>query len=260
MSPLRCARLMALLAPAWLAMPALALAQDDALAESSSGEEIDAYRETAQRFTSRMREFEEEARDIIRSREQEDKAQLRGSYEALLEELGEDEQRLRETAISKFEGFLSRYPSSSESPSIMIRLAELYYEDAESDYMLAQSEYDRYYETLDSDSSFEDIPEEPLRDFSKSIALYRDIIDNHPDYQYLDGAYYMLGFCLSDGNAEQFDQEAGLSSFLSLVERFPASEFASSAHLNIGEYYFEESRLDDAIHNYERAEIGRAHV
>ena len=119
MSPRRATRLLALLAPAWL-MSAVAFAQDDgntasstSTLEAASAEEIDAYRDTATRFTSRMREFEEEARDIIQSREQEDKAKLRSSYEALLEELGEDERRLRETAISKFEGFLTRYPDLS---------------------------------------------------------------------------------------------------------------------------------------------------
>lgn len=254
MSPLRSIRLLAFLALS----TSPALAQDDstggdAVAESASEEEIDAYRETAQRFTSRMTEFEEEARDIIRSREQEDKAKLRGSYEALLDELGEDERRLRETAISKFEGFLARYPDSTESPSIMIRLAELHFEQAESAYMLAQKEYDRYYETLDEDSDFSEMPEEPLRDYSKSIRLYRNIIANHPEYRYIDGAYYMLGFCLSDGNAKQFDSDGGLEAFLSLVERFPESEFASSAHLNIGEFYFEDNALDEAIHHYERA-------
>ena len=288
MLSLRSARLIALLAPTWL-LSATALAQEGdspwgetaeptedaatepaevstpapapppatdpmaAVAASLPDGEIDAYRDTAQRFTSRMREFEQEARDIIQTREQEDKAQLRGSYEALLDELGEDERRLRETAISKFEGFLVRYPDSSESPSVMIRLAELYFENAETDYMLAQVEYDRYYDALDSESSFEDFPEEPLKDFSKSIALYENIIENHDEYRYIDGAYYMLGFCKSEGSAEQFDQEEGLASFLSLVERFPDSEFASSAHLNIGEFYFEENDLDQAIYHYERA-------
>jgi TolA-binding protein len=246
--------LFALLAPVWLPTAAFAQELSDApVVVEASDADVDDYRETAARFTSRMREFEEEARDIISNREQDDKAKLRSSYDAILEELGEDERRLRDTAISKFEGFLGRYPDSSESPSVMIRLAELYFENAESEYMLAQSEYDRYYDTLSSDSSFEDLPEEPLRDFGKSIALYQKIIADHPEYRYIDGAYYMLGFCLSDGNASQFDYDAGLGAFTSLVERFPSSAFASSAHLNIGEYYFEENSLDEAIYHYDRA-------
>lgn len=262
MSPRRVTCLLALLAPAWiLSLPALA--QEDGSTDAGSGdavvaasdEEIEAFRDTATRFTNRMREFEGEALDIIRSREQEDKERLRSSYDAILETLGDDERRLRETAISKFEGFLQQYPDSSESPSVMIRLAELYFENAESDFMLAQAEFDQYYETLDENSNFEDLPEEPMRDFSKSIALYERIIGNHQDYRYIDGAYYMLGFCLSDGNAEQYNQQDALTAFLTLVEQYPDSEFASRAHLNVGEYFFEENSLDEAIFHYERAMV-----
>ena len=256
-APRRGLRLLALLC---LTSPAVVFAQDsssgagegDGTAQTAEDAELTAFRETATRFTSRMREFEEEARSIIDRREQEDKGQLWESYNALLQELGDDERRLRETAVSKFEAFLRRYPDSPESASIMFRLAELHFEKSEEDWFLADKEYNRYMESLDASSDFDNIPDVPRKDYSRSVALYRQIIEGHKDYKYIDGAYYMLGFCLADTNAEQFNDVASLGYYQTLVDEYPTSQFASAAHLRIGEYYFEENDIDIAIPHYEK--------
>ena len=258
--------LLALLtAGALLGAPSPSLAQDssegdgeaaaagggDAVVQSATEAELSAFRDTASRFTSRMREFEEEAKSIIDRREEQDKGALWESYNALLQELGEDERRLRDTAVSKFEGFLRRYPDSPESASIMFRLAELYFEKSEQDWFLADQEYSRVMDSLDADSDFDNLPEAPRKDYARSVALYKGIIDGHEEYKYIDGAYYMLGYCLSDPNSEQYDEVASLQYYQALIDNHGDSQFASAAHLRIGEYYFEYNDIDKAIPHYE---------
>jgi tetratricopeptide (TPR) repeat protein len=250
---------------ALLLVPALATAQqpgeggeegDSASVAVESGSEhpaeLEAFRQTASRYNERMREFESEARSIIASREARDKEQLRASYDALLTDLGEDEYRLRETAVARFEGFLRKYDDAPESASIMFRLAELYFEKSEEDYILADREYERVSNELMEAGDFDSIPAVPRKDFARSIALYDRILAQHPDYRYSDGTHYMLGYLYADTNSSQNSPETALSHFESLVTQYPDSQFASAAHLNIGEYYFEENNLDAAIAHYEK--------
>jgi tetratricopeptide (TPR) repeat protein len=250
---------------AMLLVPAVATAQQPG-EEGSEGDiasvvvesgaehpqELDSFRQTATRYNERMREFESEARSIIDSREERDKAQLRSSYDALLTELGEDEYRLRETAVARFEGFLNKYEDAPESASIMFRLAELYFEKSEEDFILADREFEKISNELMDAGDYDAIPAVPSKDFARSIALYNEILSKHPDYRFSDGTHYMLGYLYADTNAAQNSPETALSHFESLVQGYPQSQFASAAHLNIGEYYFEENQLDSAIEHYEQ--------
>ena len=249
-------RLMALLAPLMMAaQPADEGAESTAqviVVEQGDAEELATFQETASRYTTRMREFEEEARSIIRSREEQDKTQLWDGYSALLNDLGEDERRLRETAVSKFESFLSKYPDSPESASIKFRLAELHYEKSTEDWELADEEYNRIMDSLGDDIDYANLPEVPAKDFSRSIRLYQDIIREHPDYRYTDGAYYMLGYVYNDQTAAQHDEARALEFYEGLISNFPDSQFASVAHLDIGEHYFDYNQLEEAIPHYEK--------
>ncbi|MEL6347964.1 MAG: tetratricopeptide repeat protein [Myxococcota bacterium] len=234
-----------------------ALAQDGSSAgsasatESATADEIESFKATAGRFTNRMREFEDDAREIIQRREEQDKTQLWDSYNALLTELNEDERRLRETAVSRFEAFLTKYPSSPESASIKFRLAELEFEKSEEDWYIADQEYNRFMDTLDPETDFDSIPDVPKKDYSRSMTLYESIVDEHRDYEFIDGAYYMLGYCTSDPNAAQYDENASLGFFQQLIDTAPDSQFASAAHLRIGEYYFDYNQIDQAIPHYQ---------
>lgn len=211
----------------------------------------ESYLGTADRFTARMTEFEEDARSWVRFRESEERAALDQNYTALIDELDEDDRALRATAARRFEAFLDKYPNADHSAHVMFRLAELYFEDAEEDYLVADAEFQRAMDDIDAMASGE-FPEEPKKDYRRSARLYRRIIENHPDYEYVDGCYYMLGFVQSQQASTLFDEAAGLQSFRELVERFPKSQFAAYAHLRIGEYYFDENNLTAAIPEYEK--------
>ena len=248
---LRTAGLLAL-----LLAPSLAAAQevvaDAGVTDAREDKEVvDEYRATVERFSDRMGEFEAEAKAWVRFREGEERASLEENYGAVIEDLDEDDRALRATAARRFESFLDKYPNASHSAHVMFRLAELYFEDAEEDYIVADAEFRRVMDAT-SDADFENLPEQPQKDYRRSARLYRRIIEQHPSYEYIDGCYYMLGYVLSHPSSALFNEEKGLGAFQSLVSAYPESQFAAYAHLRIGEYYFDYNNLEAAIPHYRR--------
>lgn len=246
--------LLTLLLPLALSLPAAAQTPWEGGAAQATGPdpaEMAAFEETLGRFSARMGEFRDEARAIVDRREQEERAQLDRGYSAIIGELETDDLALRATAMKKFEAFLDKYPNTRHSPHVMFRLAELYFEQTEEDWFVADDEYRRMMDTL-TDEELDFAPEEPKKDYAGSVALYRRILRDYPDYEYLDGCWYMLGYILSEPIAEQYNEEEGLAQFQALVDNRPESEFAAVAHLRIGEYHFDYNDFDLAVVHYER--------
>ena len=248
---LRTAGLLALLLAPSLAAAQEAVADAGVVDARGDKEVVDEYRSTVARFSDRMGEFEDDAAAWVRFREGEERASLEENYGAVIEDLDEDDRALRATAARRFEAFLDKYPNASHSAHVMFRLAELYFEDAEEDYLVADAEFRRVMDAT-SDADFENLPEQAQKDYRRSARLYRRILEQHPEYEYIDGCYYMLGYVLSHPASALYDEEKGLGAFQDLVSAFPESQFAAYAHLRIGEYYFDYNNLEAAIPHYRR--------
>lgn len=212
--------------------------------------ELAAFKETVERYTDRMESFSDDARAVIVEAETSERARIDEVYGAQIAELDQRHEDLRGEAIARFESFLRKYPDSESSAHAMFRLGDLYYEKTENDFLVETEEYERLMAGFDFDTATE-VPESPLKDYSRSIALYNRIIADHPDYEYVDGAYYMLGFCLARDLSAQYDEEESRQVFQALVDRYPESQFAVAAHLRLGEYYFDYNQIDEAIPHYE---------
>ncbi|MCB9779141.1 MAG: tetratricopeptide repeat protein [Alphaproteobacteria bacterium] len=263
----RSLRLLALLALA--GSPTLALAQDEpttgataqadtddsGLPPSVDADEWAAFNATRGRYEARMSSFEDDARAYAAELAQQERERLTSGYDEAIAELESQQDALRVEAIDRFEAFLRKYPNSEHSAHAMFRLGDLYYERTEAEYLVAQDEYERVMADFDFETATE-FPEAPMKDYSKSIALYERIIAQHPDYRYADGAYYMLGFCLARDQSLQFDEVRSHETFTQLVEKHPDSQFAAAAHLRLGEYYFDyatnEAEIAMAIPHYEK--------
>jgi len=215
-------------------------------------EELAAFEDTASRFSSRMNEFRDEARAMVHRREAEERSQLNKSYDAVLGQLTDDDDALRATAIRRFEAFLARYPEATHSAHVMFRLSELYFEKSEEDFQLADIAFQDALEKLDEGGDLEEIPEEPLKDYAPSIGLHGQIIDRFPEYEYLAGSYYMMGYMLREPSSAQYDEEGAQEWFRRIVGEFPDSEFAPRAHLRLGDYHFDYNELDASIPHYQR--------
>ncbi len=217
---------------------------------AASASDMADFDDTLKRYEDRLESFDQDVKDLVVEAEAEERARVDELYGTRLTDLDRDQDELRAAAIGQLEGFLSKYPSSRNSAHAMFRLGDLYYEKTEADFLLDSAEYERMMADFDFDSA-DVIPEAPQKDYRRSVGLYRRIIAEHPEYQYIDGAYYMLGFCLARDGAVQFDEEESRDVFQGLVDHFPNSQFAAAAHLRLGEYYFDYNQVDEAIPHYQ---------
>jgi TolA-binding protein len=154
--------------------------------------------EEFQRYMERARGFRMTVNTIVRREHERRRARLVEEYERQISAEEEMLTRARRRAIEEFEDFLRRYPNDPlYTPDAMFRLAELYYEDS---YETFLDEADRYAELQERRDQGEDIelPPDPEKDFSRSVNLFRRLVAEYPDYRHLDGALYLLGFCLNE--------------------------------------------------------------
>src|SRR5262249_53194075 len=110
-------------------------------------------------------------------------------YKAQLEQEERDEKSRRSAAITLFENFLAKYRNDARwTPDAMFRLAELYFEKSNDEYLTA---------TANNASGAQITP-----DYQKTIDIYKDLIGRFPQYRLVDGAYYLLGWCLGEMGKE----------------------------------------------------------
>ena len=231
----------------------------------ASPENVAEFDAVHDRYVTRMGEFKDDAREYVDLIETLKRRQIVDGYGRIIAGLRDDEEALRTLAKARFEDFLAKYPRSDASPHVMFRLAELYYEDAENTFLVADAnfndrlvEYDVLMKRLMAEGipEGEDFPEPPeaaKKDYALALALYDGIVDNYPAYENIDGVYYMLGYCLTEENALHVDIERGLAAMKAVVAKYPNSDFINDASMRLGEYYFNDANdLEEALIHYQR--------
>ncbi len=219
--------------------------------ETASPEDIQSYEALYQRYDERMSELLHDIESFVQQQEEFKRRQVTESFGQITDSLKKEEIALRNLARDRFTTYLQKYPDSEYTPHVLFRLSELEFEEAETHWLAETESYSRSEASL-SPAELETLPPPPLKDYSKPIALYRRILENYPDYERIDGVYYMLGYCFSEVNAQQYDPATGREALSVLLERFPGSEFANDANLRLGEYYFENNDIAQAISHYQR--------
>ena len=167
-------------------------------------------------------------------------------YESRIEALEDDQRVRRADAIAKFEDFINKYPDDDRyAPDALFRLSELYYERSYEQYLTANREYDDLLEQWTEDSGAPE-PTPPDLFYQPTIAAMQRLVTEFPDYRLVDGAYYLLGYCLT----EQGEDDRAVKVFERLADRRPSSRFIAEVWTRIGEYYFDTSDLPRARDAY----------
>ncbi len=228
------------------AVPTLGL---PAGADEAMRKEVEAFQIVYLRYEREILEYRAEVNTIVRNEYDRRKAEIEAVYDKEIKGLEILERERRDEAIAAFEEFLRKYPRDPVySPDVLYRLAELYFEKSNDDYLLADERYEQQRELYDL-GRIADAPASPERNYDKTVALFQRLLTDFPDYRYLDGAYYLLGFCLvSTGKDEEARQ-----AFEDLIRLRPESKYVSEAWVRIGEYYFDYNELDQAISAYSQA-------
>ncbi len=211
--------------------------------------EIEAFQKSYLRYEREIGDYRAEVGRIVQAEYDQRRAEIEVVYDKEIKGLEILERERRDEAIAAFEEFLRKYPNNARySPDVVYRLAELYFEKANDDYLLADERFQRQLELFEL-GRIADEPETPNRSYDKTIALFQRLITDFPEYRYVDGAYYLLGFCLL--RTEQ-DKEAK-AAFEDLIRLRPDSRFVAEAWVRIGEYHFDYNQLDEAISAYTQA-------
>jgi len=194
-------------------------------------------------FETEAKDFSAEIDALIRKKYGDRRAQTINAYERAVSEIEVSERRERLAAIAAFEAFLRRYPDDPRySPDAIFRLAELYYEKTNDDYLVALAQFEEQY-ALAAEGKIASFPREPRQSYQGSISLYQRLITAFPNYAHNDASHYLLGYCLE----KQGEFSESRDAFHRLIAKYPSSRFVPEAWIRIGEYYFDAVSEPNAL-------------
>lgn len=202
-----------------------------------------------QAFQQQTKTYKKEIQLIIERKYEEQRKAVVGSYERSIKELEREENQRRLQAIEVFERFLAKYPDDPRyTPGVLWRLAELYFEKAKLEYARAEDAFDQKLMAYNRGETKVE-PMLPMPHFEGTVSLLQRLVRDFPDYKLLDGAYYLLAYCLQ----EQGESDEAEAAYLAFVERFPNSRYLPEVYTRLGESYFTDPhKLDKAIAAYKR--------
>jgi tetratricopeptide (TPR) repeat protein len=260
--------ILALAAPAAQAAP---MPQDPKLLEEMA--------QDMARFAEAVTGYRQAANGIIKRAYVERMRAIKAKYEPLITLNEKEERERRMDAIAMLEAFLRKYPHDKRwTPDAMFRLAELYYEKSFDEFLVQQEAYQK---ALDSPTP--PTTPAPKADYTNTVALYKRLLTEFPNYRLLDAAYYLLGFCLGEMGQEPEAKQALLALTCSnrykpldppaaaiegaatastrgpLVDTYKGcepirkeSKFVPEAWTRVGEMHFDAGELPLAISAYSR--------
>ena len=161
--------------------------------------EIEALKDDVTRFEDAAGAYRATVDRLVKGAYEDRRKQVLEQYSDKIIKGEEQERTRRIAAITLFEDFLQRYPNDRRwTPDVIFRLAELYFEKSHDEYLLAPGALREAAAAGRRAEAGRACPHRPEQDYSRTIALHRRLIREWPDYRLIDGAYYLLGFCLSE--------------------------------------------------------------
>jgi TolA-binding protein len=154
---------------------------------------------------------------------------------------------------------------SKETPGLLFRLGELYWEESKFFFFEANRKDDDLINAMNrKDTAAQERAKqekEQLLGRSKeygrlAVDQYSTIVQEHKDFERTDEVLYFLGHNLM----ETGDDRKALVAFKRLIEKYPKSRYLPDAHLAFGEYYFGNANksakrelLEKALDSYKKA-------
>jgi cellulose synthase operon protein C len=161
----------------------------------------------------------------------------------------------RHEAMAFLEDILAnRAPQGEQKAEMMLRLADLYFEEGRDYYLSEMQKFEKEYdacfnqkgcnaETMKADNS------ESRKWQNKSIKLYKLILQNYPQYARADEATFYLANALSDIG----ERDQAIDQYTQLVRTYPESKYIPDSYIQIGEYYFDNNNAYKALLAYQKA-------
>ncbi len=168
---------------------------------------LDEMTRDVQHYAEIVQDYRSTARMIVKRAYSDKSKQISAKYDPQIAFNDKEAKERRKDAIAMFENFLHHYPNDKRwTPDAMFRLAELYYEKSAEEFLDADEAYKK---AIDSPNPPTTPP--PRVDYTPTIALYKRLLTEFPNYRLLDAAYYLLGFCLGEMGQEPQARQAMLA-------------------------------------------------
>ncbi|MCB9777397.1 MAG: tetratricopeptide repeat protein [Alphaproteobacteria bacterium] len=164
----------------------------------------------------------------------------------------------RREAMGFLEDILrNRPPKGVQKAEMLLRLADLYFEEGRDLYLSEMEAFNAEYDKCFNDekcaaTNLEGMKadnEESRKWQEKSIRLYRNILQNYPQYQRADEATFYLGSALQDIG----EKDEAVKQFNELTRTYPDSQYVPDSYVLIGEYYFDNNNAYKALLAYQKA-------
>ncbi len=226
--------------------PRYQLASTDGL-RPPTVQDIAAFKQAYKRYRQRINDFRQETLSMVEIQRQEAFDLLREQYTEPLSLLEEQQIQQRNTAVERFERFISKYPESPEGAGIRFQLADIYFKMAEEAFIVAQEELAM---KMDENPDYEaDI----RKDLDRAFALYKDIVELFPESDVVDGALYMMAWCYSDAESDLYDADLAATFYKRVITEFPESRFVAQSNYFVGQYYFNQNDNETALTYFDAA-------
>ncbi len=162
----------------------------------------------------------------------------------------------QEEVIAQLTDLIKTLPDGDIKATRLVQLAELHWQKSSRLHRLAVAKFNKVYdEWFMKDGAAKGIPEPKLDDrqadevLKRASDIYVLVLKKYPDNSRADQAHYYLG----QTYLGQAKKDEALSVFQKLVQRFPQSPYIPDAYLALGEFFFENKMLPQAIENYQKA-------
>lgn len=201
------------------------------------------------RYVAAAKDFRLEVRSVLSGAIEQRRQILNERYGRILGQATKTEEAARDAAIKKFKAFIRKYPKDKKfTPDAMYRLAELYYEKSELDYMASDDDFTRQMSLYDRGKLAKE-PREPRKSYQSSERVWRNLLRRFPDYRYADAVYYLLGYVLlAEGKTDEVTKV-----WMKLIDKYPQSRSTPEVILRIGEILFDNGEFDKAEAIYKKA-------
>jgi TolA-binding protein len=164
----------------------------------------------------------------------------------------------RTEAIGLLRVFLDGKPSGDSRAQGLFKLAELLWEEARREYLVAMDGYSRALEACRiakerprtagtrSAGGCARQPTEPRIDLREPEKLYRTLLAEHPDFHRNDLAMFLVGFAAKEDERES----DAMDMFQGLIQRYPQSPLYGDAWMMVGDHHFAREKWGEAREAY----------
>ncbi len=189
------------------------------------------YLKTSQDYLSTQREAAAHIREWRKKR-------LAEIFDQKLEETEQNLLLSNNSLIEEFGKFLKEHGVESLDDTLLIRLAQLYFEKANLEFN----------QLMKKNQSRGGSGEIPVPNYRKAVLFSKLFVAKFPNSPIGDKAYYLLGF-----SAEEMGRSVeAIPHYEGLLKNYPASEYAEEVAWRLGEIYYSNRNYAKASEVYQR--------